>query len=219
MIKAVVFDFDGTLADSSEGIFSTACQVMRDMGYNDSWTEKQLRKFVGPPLKECFRITFGLAEDKLDEAVDRYRAIYKCEGYLKCSLYPGIKELVLSLRLHGFKIGIATNKEQLTIEACIKALGVEELFDAVYGTDLKGTLKKSDVIALSCKTFGLLPSEVLMVGDTENDRNGAMKANTDFVGVTWGFGYTMPWALDDVYYVQRPEDILNIIDRMNGGSL
>ena len=135
-----------------------------------------------------------------------------------CSLYDGIKPLILSLRDRGIKIGVATNKEQTTVAACIKALGITSLFDGLFGTDLCGKLKKSDVITNACTAFSLNPKDVLMVGDTENDRQGANTAGVNFVGVTWGFGYTLPWKLDGVYYVQKPIEVLDIIDKIDGGK-
>ena len=73
MIKAVLFDLDGTLFDSSSGIFHTANHTMRVLGFDECHDEKQLRKFVGPPLRECFRITFATEEKYLDRCVEVYR--------------------------------------------------------------------------------------------------------------------------------------------------
>ncbi len=216
MIKAVLFDFDGTLADSSEGIFSTARKVMHDMGYSDEWSDREMRKFIGPPLRECFKVAFSLPDSMLDEAVERYRAIYKQTGYKMCSLYDGIKRLIVALRALKIKIAVATNKEQSTVEECIKALGITYLFDSIYGTDLAGKLKKADLIRLACKDFSLSPKEVLMVGDTENDRVGAKDAGVEFVGVTWGFGYSLPWTLDGVYHINKASELLDIIKKIEG---
>lgn len=218
MIKAVLFDFDGTLADSSHGIFSTSTKVVEEMGYKGPWSDERLRKFVGPPLKDCFRITFDLPEDKLDQAVRRYREIYRETGYKMCRLYDGMEELLSSISKMGIKVGVATNKEQYTVKRCIEALGAESLFDGVFGTDEAGSLKKSDVIALGCKTFSLSPDEVLMVGDTENDRIGAEIAKVPFLAVLWGFGYSSENIGQNIDSARNPKDVLEYIININGGK-
>lgn len=212
MIKAVLFDFDGTLANSSKGIFSTALKVVHDMGYDRNWPENQLRKFIGPPLKDCFRIAFNLKEEELDDAVYRYRDIYNKTGYLECALYDGIKELLIILKKRGLLIGAASNKEQSTLERCIENLGLASYFDGIFGTDIAGYLKKADVIRRGIQEFSLLPNEVVMVGDTENDRLGALESEVNFIGVTWGFGYTIPCLSDGVYYVSNPSDVIKVMD-------
>mgnify|MGYP004629625673 CR=1 FL=1 len=216
MIKGVLFDFDGTLADSSKGIFATSTTVADAMGYTGPWSEKQLRKFVGPPLRECFKITFDMKEHELDEAVSRYRAIYNVTGYKECVLYPGIKELLIALRKQGLKVGVATNKGQDIAEKCINALGIAPLFDGIFGTDPVVKINKSACIKASCDAFALNPDEVLMIGDTDNDMLGAKEAGTEFLAVTWGFGFSLPWRLDEVDYVENALDVLDVLNK-NGG--
>ena len=219
MIKAVLFDFDGTLADSSEGIFSASRKIVKDMGYDKEWTEDELRLFIGPPLKECFRVAFHLPEDKLDEAVSRYREIYNKTGYLGCHLYDGMYELLETLKSRGIKLGVASNKEQRVVEKCIEHLGVTAFFDGLFGTDLAGKLKKVDVIEHGCNAFSLKPEEVLMVGDTENDRLGAISAKVNFTAVTWGFGYTEESHFDNISHINEPKEVLDIINKINGGKV
>ena len=101
----VIFDFDGTLADSSEGIFYTSTTVMKELGFPGPWETQALRRFIGPPLPDSFRAAFALDESKIDWAVDRYREIYKEVGPKGCHLYDGIEELVCYLKGKGIKVG------------------------------------------------------------------------------------------------------------------
>ena len=96
MIKAVLFDLDGTLFDSSSGIFHTANFTMRALGFEECHDEKQLRKFVGPPLRECFRITYNTAEEYLDRCVEVYR-----EEYRKYSLEESIKLYAITFSFYA----------------------------------------------------------------------------------------------------------------------
>ena len=216
MIKGVLFDFDGTLADSSPGIFSTATKVVVDMGYKGPWSNATLRKFVGPPLRECFRITFSLPDEELDEAVFRYRQIYRQTGYSMCHLYDGIPDLLSELNKLGIKVGVATNKEQNTVERCMEALGITSFFDGIFGTDERGLLKKCDVITRGVEKFSFSPDEVLMIGDTENDRIGAIHANVPFLAVSWGFGYSDD-AKNNFNCVLTPKEVLEYIVNKTGG--
>ena len=80
MPEAMIFDFDRTLADSSEGIFHTALYTVRKLGVAREYTEEDLRRFVGPPLRQCFVVAFGLEEALLDDALDIYRKEYDEHG-------------------------------------------------------------------------------------------------------------------------------------------
>ena len=110
MIKGVFFDFDGTIADSSEGIFHTALYTIRALGITEEYSESDLRKFVGPPLRDCFRVAFGLDPSLIDDAVSIYREEYLRTGYRMMRLYPGIKELLGKLHADGIMTGVATFK-------------------------------------------------------------------------------------------------------------
>ena len=129
MIKGVVFDFDGTLADSSEGIFHTALYTVRALGDAKEYGESDLRKFVGPPLRDCFRIAFDLDPALIDDALRIYRKEYLERGYRMMSLYPGMKELLLKLRALGIRTGVATFKGEELVHLCL-AIGAHTLLVA-----------------------------------------------------------------------------------------
>ena len=219
MIKAVLFDFDGTLADSSEGIFYTSTKVMEELGFPGPWETKQLRKFIGPPLADSFRCAFALAEEHIDWAVDRYREIYKDAGPSGCHLYDGMEALIASLKEMGLKIAVATNKNQPVVEECIDALPIKGKFDLIAGTVKGVRADKTSVIKHCMDTFGVSFDEVLMIGDTENDREGALRNSTHFIAAIWGFGYSSPEDYNGLYYAERPIEVLDIIRKINGGYM
>ena len=219
MVKAVLFDFDGTLADSSEGIFHTALYTARRLGVEREYSDEELRRFVGPPLRRCFVIAFGFDESLLDDAVDIYREEYAARGMHMMHLYPGMKELVEELGRLGIRTGVASFKADPLLRGCLEGLGVLDLFSTVHGSDLSGNMTKGDIIELAIRDLGVERSEVLMIGDTENDRIGAESAGVGFLGVTYGFGYRTAAELDGYMSASSAEGILPLIMKMNGGYM
>ena len=215
MIKAVLFDLDGTLFDSSSGIFHTANHTMRVLGFDECHDEKQLRKFVGPPLRECFRITFATEEKYLDRCVEVYREEYRKTGMHMCYPYPGITDLLKWLKAHGVKTGVCTLKYETLARDIIDEKGMTELFDVVYGTDSAGKITKADSIRKAVERLGVDGKDVLMVGDTMNDLNGAKEAGVLFAGCTWGFGFEKKSDVTMGFPVESTDDIMEYIRKEN----
>ncbi|MDD6888600.1 MAG: HAD hydrolase-like protein, partial [bacterium] len=95
--RSVIFDLDGTLSDSSEGIMKGVRYAMERFGVTDI-PEATLRRFIGPPLYDTFSQIFGLTSEQADHAVALYREYYLPKGMYENRLYPGIKELLERLK-------------------------------------------------------------------------------------------------------------------------
>ncbi len=213
MIKAVFFDFDGTLFDTSEGIFHTANFTMEALGKKGSDDYEQLSKFVGPPLRDCFKITFGLEEEFIDDAVRIYRKEYMRDGALRCKIYPQILDVINALHDKNIKVGVCTLKYDTLVKYIIEQKGLTSYFDVIQGTNEAGTLSKTDAILLATEALSLSPSQVLMVGDTVNDEKGAKNAKVSFLGVNWGFGYKKGEVYEESVIISEPIEILNYINK------
>ena len=215
MIKAVLFDFDGTVADSSKGIMECALDTVETIGYDrNRYSTDYLKRFIGPPLRDCFKITFDVSDDKIDECVETYRRLYNSKGMFMMNVYPGIKELLNSLRSIGIKTAIATNKMEELAKRCIAYLGLEDSFDAICGPSIDGSISKKKVIENALSTLDVKPSEAIMVGDTSNDEDGARGAGVGFLAVEWGFGFSVsnPNSLE---LMKEPSDVLKRILEIN----
>lgn len=219
MIKAILFDFDGTLADSSEGIFYTATKTMDAMGYKGPWSEKQLRKFVGPPLRDCFKISFDLPDSLCDKAVDIYHPIYESIGKHLCKLYPGMEDTIKALRSRSYKICLATNKTEPVVMGILKELDILDLFDTIHGADAKRGIFKPQTIKLCAEDLGIATSECLMVGDSPNDREGALSAGASFVAVSWGFGYSREDSFEGFDHIDDIKELPDYVEKLNGGII
>ncbi len=189
MIKNVLFDLDGTLINSSEGIIKSVLFTLNHYGIEETNIEG-LKRFIGPPLADSFVKYYGFSKEKGKEAVDVYRTRYNVKGLYECELYPGIKELLVSLKDKGYRIGVATSKPEITSLQILEHLGVKELFDEIAGATMDGSIeKKVDVLELAFRRQPeFAKEETVLVGDTNFDILGANQAGIRAIGVSFGFG-------------------------------
>lgn len=205
--KAVFFDFDGTIMDTSEGIFEGGRVAMTELGFSIP-ADANWRNFIGPPLAECFRIVFDI-QDKatLDKLVEHYRAYYHKSGLTKAKFYPGIVDVIHELKKRGYKIGIATMKNEDLATAMCKHFGIYDYIDGIFGLNLEGTNRKADVLKDGFKKFDLKPTECVLVGDTPIDAEGAQLAGCDCIKCDWGFGY-LPGDKDTISNAKQILDLV-----------
>lgn len=186
MPKSILFDLDGTLTDSGEGIINCASLALRHFGLPVPDREA-MRVFVGPPLRDMF-FKFGVPADRLDEAVEVYRSRYIPIGKFENTPYPGIHALLAQLKKEGHKLYVATSKpEQMSMDILNK-FELTPYFDLLAGATLDGSRDtKADVIAYLLKQIGP-QAETLMIGDTVYDVVGANAHGIPTIGVSWGYG-------------------------------
>jgi phosphoglycolate phosphatase len=211
MRSTILFDLDGTLLDTSPGIFTTANFTMRELGFKEQ-NSTQLRKFVGPPLAACFRVACGLEESLIPKACEVYRTEYTRSGALyHAHIYDGIPELLDTLIDRGMTLGVATLKYESLAQQILAHFDLERRFSVISGADHLGTLSKADIIVEALERLGQKDrSNVLMVGDTPHDMDGAVDAGVSFVGVDWGFGFSRG------HRVEPTPMVLGMIDEPQG---
>ena len=186
MAKSILFDLDGTLTDSGEGIMKCAVYALSHYGI-EAPSEAQLRTFVGPPLTETFA-RFGVPQEKLAEAVEVYRQRYIPIGRFENYPYPGIRELLERLRYDGHKLYVATSKPEWMSIEILEHFDLAKYFDIICGaaTDFSRNTKEA-VIAHLLSQYDAQDNAV-MVGDTAYDVIGAKAHNIPCIGVSWGYG-------------------------------
>ena len=212
MTKAVLFDLDGTLFDTSEGIFHTANFTVAKLGLEPCYDERQMRKFVGPPLRDCFRIVYGYTDDALlSECVRVYRQEYRKTGMHLCHIYDGLYELITMLRQKGISTGVCTLKYEILAKMIFDEKGISTVLDTVRGTDESGSVTKAECIRRAVSDFALEKDQVIMVGDTVNDLKGAQEAGVRFLGVSWGFGFEKGESLPYGSLIDKPKQVLDYL--------
>ena len=210
---AVLFDFDGTVADTGKGIFNGVYHVLDSMGIDPPEPEK-LRYFIGPPLHESFRIVFGFNEEECKAAVATYREYYSAKGIFELTMYDGRKELFRKLKARGIKLGISSSKPEIFLLRIVDKFGLSELFDTVKGSDIDYIHSdKSLIIRRATEAMNLPGSaKVLMVGDRCFDINGAKKAGVDSAGVLFGYGSREEFEEAGAdYIVAKADELFGII--------
>lgn len=186
MAKGILFDLDGTLTDSGEGIINCATLALNHFGLPVPDREK-MRVFVGPPLDETF-IKFGVSPDKTDEAIRVYRSRYTTVGKFENAPYPGVERLLQRLVEGGHRLFIATSKPEGMSVEILEKFGLARYFERICGATLDGSRsKKADIIAYLLRETGLA-GDMVMVGDTAYDIIGAAAHGIPGIGVAWGYG-------------------------------
>ncbi len=211
---AVIFDLDGTLLDTSEGIFRSVGYVIESCAL-PAISDEVLRTFIGPPIQRSFARVYGLSKDEADEKADIFRNRYKEDDLLLARPYDGMIGTIATLRKAGIKTAVATYKRHDYAKRLLEHFGFDEAVDAIFGSDMEGKLSKKDIIENAIRHLGITDyKRVVMVGDSDNDAIGAKEIGVPFIGVTYGFGFADAKAVsafDNVGIANTPEEIAGII--------
>lgn len=190
MYRYLLFDLDGTLTDSSEGICKSIQYSLGKIGIQED-DLKKLEVFIGPPLRYSFKEYYGLEGELAEQAIAFYRERYTEVGKYENRPYPGIREMLIHLKSAGAVLAVASSKPELYVEDILRHFDLYELFDYVVGSDLEGKREtKTAVIREAMERMQVTREEqkgVLMVGDRHFDIDGAKELSLDSLGVYYGF--------------------------------
>lgn len=212
MQKAILFDLDGTLTDSGEGIINCAQMTLERFGLPIP-SREEMRVFVGPPLAESF-LKFGIPADQTDEAIRIFRSRYLPIGKFENYPYPGIRELLEALQAQGHDLYVATSKPEETALEVLNHFDLAHYFRRICGATFdQSRVSKSDVISFlleqdHCK------EHAIMVGDTAFDVTGASAHGIPTVGVAWGYGEVNDMLEAGAAAIaETTEELLKILNR------
>ena len=184
--KSVLFDLDGTLTDSGEGIINCAILALEHFGLPIP-TREEMRVFIGPPLHETF-IRHGVPADRAEEAVAVYRSRYIPTGKYENRPYDGIRELLETLQSRGHKLYVATSKPEGMSKDILNHFDLAKYFTLICGASMDTSRSsKEAVIAYLMEKTGE-KDNMVMVGDTRFDIIGAKHHGIPAIGVSWGYG-------------------------------
>ncbi|MBS8025681.1 HAD family hydrolase [Streptococcus suis] len=188
MYQTILFDLDGTLTDSGQGILNSVAYALEKMGIEEPDTAN-LNRFIGPPLYESFSRFYQLSPEDTQSAVDAFRVYFKEKGMFENQLYPGIFPLLEELRTAGKTLVIATSKPEIFAKQILEHFGIAHYFDIIAGASLDSSrISKADVIGYAINQLEAFPKHAVMIGDREHDIEGARMHQLPAIGVLYGYG-------------------------------
>lgn len=203
---AVLFDFDGTVADTGKGIFNAVRYAVASLGF-PPLSDEVLRTFIGPPIYDSFERECGMNPDQCTEAVRKYREIYSEKCIYELEVYQGIDPLLRKLKENGVKIAIASSKPAKFIKRLIAFLEYENLIDFISAPSFdEDHMSKRELINNAVNALNVEKSRVIMVGDRHFDIIGANEAGVDSIGAAYGYGGEEELKKADATYVVSSAD-------------
>lgn len=212
-MKAILFDLDGTLLDTSKGVIESAIFAAKQLGYEEL-PHSTMMTFIGPPIQDSFKKYYHSDDETAQKAASIFRNYYLEKAITNANVYPGVHELMKELNKRKVKIAVATYKrEDIALKILIN-FKLDVYCDVIHGADNFNKLTKAEIINICLNDIDVDRKEVALVGDTEHDAMGALKAGVSFIGVTYGLGFKSNSDIlhfPNIGIVDNIRDILNII--------
>ncbi len=206
-----LFDFDGTLCDSSDGIALGMSLAFQDFGL-PAPSAQAVREVIGLRIEECFRrLVPGLEEADLPRWITTYRDHYYAQGLLLNRLFPGVRRMLAAVRDAGLAVGIVSNKGQHGLEHALQSLGLAGFCQLTAGARGDGPRKPDPAFyeTYVAPVFpGISRQRVVLLGDTATDLLFARNLGLDACFAAWGYGDRESClALEPRYVAERPEAV------------
>ena len=220
MYKYLLFDLDGTITKSEEGIFNCIKYALDWAGI--PYPEYSVfRSFIGPSLYDSFVREFGMDDARAKEMVAKYRERYNVEGLFEAEVYDGVADTLGALKDKGCILSVATSKPTEPTLRILEKFDVNKYFDVVVGSNPDGTGsdKKyiiSQVIGELKKNHGLTEDmiesgQVVMIGDRRYDIEGGKSCGLQTIGVLYGYGSREEFeAAGADHIIEKPQELLAI---------
>jgi phosphoglycolate phosphatase len=206
--KVIIFDFDGTIADTVDALVSIANRLALEFDYVQI-TQQELALLRNLTSREIIKYS-GISIFKIPFLVK------KVKGELKNKIHefkpiPGIKEALIELKAHDYKLGIITSNSKDNVTEFLRINNLGTLFDFIYsGVTIFG---KTTIINNVLRQKQLKPQQVIYVGDETRDIEASKKANIQVIAVTWGFNSPEVLAKQKPdFLIHKPGEILRVLN-------
>ncbi|KGA84702.1 pyrophosphatase PpaX [Lysinibacillus fusiformis] len=208
-VKALLFDFDGTLLNTNELIIQTFMHVLNER-FPGQFSPKDCLKFIGPSLKQTFN---DIAPGEEEALIAKYRA-WNLEHHDELvSQYPDVVSTLEQLKAQGILLAIVSTKRNDTIDRGLSILGATHLFDVRIGTDnVKNVKPDPEPVLLALERLGVGKDDAIMIGDNSHDIEAGHRAGVRAAGVAWaikGEAYLQQYQPE--YILHHMTDLLDIV--------
>lgn len=210
LAQHIIFDFDGTLIDSSPAILETLGAVLRARSIEV--VRPLSRDLIGPPLQATLQACSGITDKLLlEELAANFRTRYDSTGLYATQAYPGIAALLQQLLDRGSQLHIATNKRQRPTLLLLAHFRWEPWFKSVYCVDSRTPpyASKGEMLRAQLQEYKLDPAHTIYVGDTGHDEKAAAHAGLSFIAAGWGYGIGEQAVSTSARRLQSAQDLLN----------
>lgn len=185
----LLFDLDGTLLDTSEGIRKSVKETLRLMEL-PQLSEEVIRTFVGPPINRSLQSTFHLSDEDTVRGTNLFRDLYKDKYLFEAKPYPELYEVLAELAQAGYRLGVATYKREDYALRLLDHFHLTECFQVIHGCDFESRLSKTEILRMTLADLGCEnPKDATLIGDTVHDQKSAEECGMSFLAVTYGFGF------------------------------
>ena len=205
--KILLWDIDGTLLDTHEGVSNAVRHTLHYFGQNRLHRDI-LAMVHTPKIKDAFVQIAGLSEDNAQKATDIFRQRYLEYDLLKAFLYDKILYVLKNCKQSGILQAVATNKRQDCADKICAHFEIDQYCTPIFGGDRYNSFSKADLICRCISAHNIKDmSSIVMIGDTECDKKAAEQIGIDFIGVNYGFGFK-----NIAEYANEPYEILNLLE-------
>ncbi|MBR2108548.1 MAG: HAD-IA family hydrolase [Ruminococcus sp.] len=210
--KYILFDLDGTLSQSAEGIRYSLEKTLESLGAPPA-DLSDYTKYIGPPLLDTLRNLCNIPDELCDRGYELYKNFYAEKGKLMNKPYDGIIPVLKKLRETDAKLAVCTSKLETTAVTVVEELGLSKYFDAVAGSNRDSTRKdKKDLIPYALELLGGNKADAVMLGDTWYDAKGARECSVDFIACAYGYGDNDAMAeYNPVAWANSPSEIMEVL--------
>ena len=208
-MKALLFDFDGTLLDTNELIIQTFMHVLEER-FPGQYSAKDCIKFIGPSLKQTFE---EITPNEVDEMIAKYRQWNHAHHDELVKEYDGVVSTLTVLKEQGIRLAIVSTKMNATVKKGLDLMGIKHLFELIIGNDDVVNVKPDpEPVLLAIEKLGLEKEDVMMIGDNSHDIEAGKNAGVKTAGVAWSIkGEEFLKQYNPDYILQHMTDLLTIV--------
>lgn len=215
MRSLAIFDLDGTIADTSPGIYASYRYCAEGMGVPIP-EDSKISTGLGGPLPANIAKVIGIEDSDIPRAVGIYREYYTREGHSMAVPYDGIADVLTALRGAGMDVCVATLKPEGFAVPMLERWGLYGFFRSVHGADMEGSARKSDLIRMCMEDAGTDAKDTVMIGDSRDDLESARACDVGFIGAAYGFSLPESVCVSEgIPYAKSPSEIPDIVKGFN----